>query len=212
MAPPPLSPPLCVLPPGSGPPRFVCYCESEDSGDGDGGGFNLYVTDAVELWSTCFSPDSLATLKTRFGLSGTEDIPSRFRAACQQQTVTVSLQQDRASMTLSGDTSALAFDLSKVPSPEAAPKLQALTLSLAERVYNLEKRLAVGCPCFLPAAEETSPKKNTHPAGPQFFLPEPDHQRGSSGLGVRRRCPGESLINPGFKSKKPAGGVDFDET
>lgn len=45
-------------------------------------------------------------------------------------------------MTLSGDTSALAFDLSKVPSPEAAPKLQALTLNLAERVYNLEKRLA----------------------------------------------------------------------
>ncbi|XP_075841527.1 protein PAXX isoform X1 [Microtus pennsylvanicus] len=202
MAPPPLSPPLCVLPPGSGPPRFVCYCESENSGDGDGGGFNLYVTDAAELWSTCFSPDSLATLKTRFGLSGTEDIPSRFRAACQQQAVTVSLQEDRASMTLSGDTSALAFDLSKVPSPEAAPKLQALTLSLAERVYNLEKRLA----------EETSPRKNTHPAGPQFFLPEPDHQRGSSGLGVRRRCPGESLINPGFKSKKPAGGVDFDET
>nr|XP_048282026.1 protein PAXX isoform X1 [Myodes glareolus] len=203
MAPPPLSPPLCVLPPGSGPPRFVCYCESEDSGDGDGGGFNLYVTDAAELWSTCFSPDSLATLKTRFGLSGTEDIPSRFRAACQQQAVTVSLQDDRASMTLSGDTSALAFDLSKVPSPEAAPKLQALTLSLAERVYNLEKQLA----------EETSPRKNTHPAGPHFFLPaEPEQQRGSSGLGVRRRCPGESLINPGFKSKKPAGGVDFDET
>lgn len=67
---------------------------------------------------------------------------SLLRAACQQQAVTVSLQDDRASMTLSGDTSALAFDLSKVPSPEAAPKLQALTLSLAERVYNLEKRLA----------------------------------------------------------------------
>ncbi|XP_036041115.1 protein PAXX isoform X2 [Onychomys torridus] len=207
MAPPSLSPPpLCILPPGSGPPRFVCYCELEDGGDPDGGGFNLYVTDAAELWSTCFSPDSLATLKARFGLSGTEDIPSRFRAACQQQAVTVSLQEDRALMTLSGDTSALTFDLSKVPRTEAAPKLQALTLSLAERVYNLERRLA--------AAEETatSPRKNTHPVGPQIFLPELDHQRGSSGLGVRRRCPGESLINPGFKSKKPAGGVDFDET
>lgn len=45
-------------------------------------------------------------------------------------------------MTLLGDTSALAFDLSKVPSPEAAPRLQALTLSLAERVCGLERRLA----------------------------------------------------------------------
>lgn len=108
-------------------------------------------------------------------------------------------------MTLSGDTSALAFDLSKVPSPEAATRLQALTLSLAEHVCNLERRLA--------AAEETttSPRKSTQPAGTQF-LPELDHQRGSSGSGVRRRCPGESLVNPGFKSKKPAGGVDFDET
>lgn len=163
------------------------------------------MTDAAELWSTCFSPDSLATLKARFGLSGTEDIHSRFRAACQQQAVTVRLQEDRALMTLSGDTSALAFDLSKVPSPEAAPRLQALTLSLAEHVCNLERRLA--------AAEETatSPRKSTQPAGTQF-LPELDHQRGSSGSGVRRRCPGESLVNPGFKSKKPAGGVDFDET
>lgn len=163
------------------------------------------MTDAAELWSTCFSPDSLARLKARFGLSGAEDIHSRFRAACQQQAVTVSLQEDRALITLSGDTPALAFDLSKVPSPEAAPRLQALTLSLAEHVCNLERRLA--------AAEETitSPKKNTQPAGTQF-LPELDHQRGSSGPGVRRRCPGESLINPGFKSKKPAAGVDFDET
>ncbi|EDL93581.1 similar to hypothetical protein MGC36831 (predicted), isoform CRA_c, partial [Rattus norvegicus] len=97
-------------------------------------------------------------------------------------------------MTLSGDTSALAFDLSKVPSPEAAPRLQALTLSLAEHVCNLERRLA--------ATEETaiSPRKSTQPAGTQF-LPELDHQRGSSGSGVRRRCPGESLVNPGFKSK-----------
>ncbi|XP_052037793.1 protein PAXX isoform X2 [Apodemus sylvaticus] len=207
MAPLPLSLPLCILPAGSGSPRLVCYCEPESGGDGDRDDFNLYVTDAAELWSTCFSPDSLATLKARFGLSGAADIHSRFRAACQQQAVTVSLQEDRASMTLSGDTSALAFDLSKVPSPEAAPRLQALTLSLAERVCNLERRLA--------AAEETttSPRKNSQPAGTQSFLPaELDHQRGSAGPGVRRRCPGESLINPGFKSKKPAGGVDFDET
>ncbi|XP_008840125.1 protein PAXX isoform X1 [Nannospalax galili] len=201
---PPQSPPLCTLPPDSDPPRFVCYCELEGSGDGGRGGFNLYVTDAVALWSTCFSPDSLAALKARFGLSGTEDITSRFRAACQQHTVTVHLKEDGASLTLSEDPSALAFDLSKVPGPEAATRLQALTLSLAERVCNLERQLA--------AAEEiaASPRKSPRPAGPQLFLPEPDHQRSGPGPGVRRRCPGESLINPGFKSKKPAGGVDFD--
>ncbi|XP_055456426.1 protein PAXX isoform X5 [Psammomys obesus] len=92
-------------------------------------------------------------------------------AACQQQAVTVSLQEDRALMTLSGDTSALTFDLSKVPSQEAALRLQALTLSLAERVCNLERRLA--------AAEETTarPRKNTQPAVPHLFLAEADSMR-----------------------------------
>ncbi|XP_043326159.1 protein PAXX isoform X8 [Cervus elaphus] len=177
MVPPPRWPPLCTLPPGPGPPRFVCYCEGEGGGPGEHGGFNLCVTDAAELWSTCFTPDRLAAL------------------------------EDRASLTLSGGPSALELDLSKVPGPEAASRLQALTLDLAERVCSLEQRLAAA------AAEEmaTSPRKSAWQAGPHLFLPDPDPQRGGPGPGVKRRCPGESLINPGFKSKKPAGGVDFDD-
>ncbi|XP_015361313.1 protein PAXX isoform X1 [Marmota marmota marmota] len=165
MVPPPLSPPLCTLPPGPGPPRFVCYCEREESGDADCGGFNLYVTDAAQLWSTSFSRDSLAALKARFGLSETEDITSRFRAACHHQGVTLSFQEDRASLTLSGGPSTLVFDLSKVPGIEAAPRLQALTLGLAERVCSLEQQLA--------AVEKTaaSPRKSPQPAGSQLFLP-----------------------------------------
>lgn len=119
--------------------------------------------------------------------------------------MTFTLQEDGASLSLSGGPSALGFDLSKVPGPEAASRLQALTLGLAERVCSLEQRLA--------AAEERaiSSRKSIRPAGPQQFLPDPDPQRGGPGLGARRRCPGESLINPGFKSKKPASGVDFDD-
>ncbi|XP_016042940.1 protein PAXX isoform X4 [Erinaceus europaeus] len=180
-----LSPPLCTLPPGPGPPRFVCYCEGEGSEDGDRGIFNLYVTDAEELWSTCFTPDSLAA---------------------------------------------------HVPGTEAAPRLQALTLGLAQRVCSLEQQLA--------EVKTYSPKKSSQLVGPSFFLPDLDIHRGGSGPGVKRRCPGESLINPGFKryppahpshlcpgsclrplpllahsqchplsspSKKPAGGVDFDD-
>lgn len=68
--------------------------------------------------------------------------PSSPRAACEQQAVTLTLQEDRASLTLSGGPSALELDLSKVPGPEAASRLQTLMLGLAERVCSLERRLA----------------------------------------------------------------------
>lgn len=107
--------------------------------------------------------------------------------------MTFTLQEDGASLSLSGGPSALGFDLSKVPGPEAASRLQALTLGLAERVCGLEQRLAGGsgggagaphsltsvvCPCLhscllSPAAEERaiSSRKSIRPAGPQQFLP-----------------------------------------
>ncbi|KAM9207254.1 protein PAXX isoform 2-T2 [Dugong dugon] len=128
MVPPPLSPPLCTLPAGPGPPRFVCYCEE----DGARGSFNLYVTDAAELWSTCFSPDNLPALKARFGLSAAEDITPRFRAACERQGVTLTLQEDIASLMLSGGPWTLTFDLSKLPrrqlpAPRRAPRGRGLS-------------------------------------------------------------------------------------
>ncbi|XP_008071006.1 protein PAXX, partial [Carlito syrichta] len=129
--------------------------------------------------------------KARFGLSAAEDLTPRLRAAFERQAVALTLQEDGASLTLSGGPSELTFDLFKVPGPEAAPRLQALTLGLAKRVCSLEQRLA--------AAEETaaSPRKSPRPSGRQLFLPDPEPQRGGPGPGIRRRCPGESLINPG---------------
>lgn len=79
----------------------------------------------------------------RVGLRGAQHL-SFARSACQQQAVTFTLQEDGATLSLSGGPSALGFDLSKVPGPEAASRLQALTLGLAERVCSLEQRLAGG--------------------------------------------------------------------
>ncbi|XP_006900714.1 PREDICTED: uncharacterized protein C9orf142 homolog [Elephantulus edwardii] len=197
--------PLCLLPAGPGPPRYVCYCEGEETGSSS---FSLYVTDAVELWGTCFPPDQLPALRARFGLGETEDISVRFRAACEQQSVTFALQEDIISLTFSVGSSTLTFDLLKLPGPDAGPRLQALMLGLAKRVCWLEEQLPS------PAAGEmsASPRKKPWQVRPQLFLPDQDPQRGGPGPGVRRRCPGESLVNPGFKSKKPASGVDFEDT
>ncbi|XP_036983691.2 protein PAXX isoform X4 [Artibeus jamaicensis] len=155
---PPLPPPLCTLPPGPGPPRFICYCEEEKAaGDSGQGGFNLYVTDAAELWSTCLTSEGLATLKAHFGLSAAEDVTPRFRAVFKQQAVTFTPQEDAASLTISGGPSTLDFELSKVPGPEAAPRLQALTLGLAERVCSLERQLACRLRGWVPAASPGAP-------------------------------------------------------
>lgn len=131
--------------------------------------------------------------------------PSFPRAACEQQAVAFTLQEDAAaSLTLAGGPWALDFDLTKVPGPEAASRLQALTLGLAERVCSLERRLTGGvgewaphslprvpsCLCFQswlfsPAAEETaaSPRKSPRLVGPQQFLPgETYHLRLRLGL------------------------------
>ncbi|XP_061335645.1 LOW QUALITY PROTEIN: protein PAXX [Pezoporus flaviventris] len=63
-------------------------------------------------------------------------------------------------------------------------------------------------------ASSCSPKKNTA-QNQQQFLPDPKpwKNRGAgSDLPARRKIPGESLINPGFKSKKAPSGVDFEDS
>ncbi|XP_040860540.1 protein PAXX isoform X3 [Ochotona curzoniae] len=133
------------------------------------------------------------------GPSAAQDTVALFRAACQQQAVTLTLQEDAAALTLSGVPPALTLDLRKVPAAEAAPRLQALTLGLAERVCSLERRLAA-----VETAAAPSPRKSPRPAGPGPLLPDVEPQRGGPGQRVRRRCPGESLINPGFKRSQRA--------
>lgn len=203
--------------------------------------------------------------------------PSIPRTACEQQAVAFTLQEDGASLTVSQGPLALDLNLSKVPGPEAATRLQALTLGLAERVCSLERRLTGGIGGGYPAASLGAPFPCLHswlfsqlqrrplpapgrvlgwwglsnsyqvrtvtvtgwgcahssvtqfpqnktqapeigsyverrvwtwdPPGfrcsPILFPPDPDPQRGVPGPGVRRRCPGESLINPGFKRCLP---------
>ncbi|XP_051832890.1 protein PAXX [Antechinus flavipes] len=205
---------LCVVPaPASGqePPRYLCYCEGPDAQGpdadlGETSTFNLYVTDALELWNTGFTPESLEKHKAQHDLDGAEDYSAWFRVARDQHTVSLTLKDDgSASLTLSREEKALTFELAKVPRSEAAPWLQALMLGLAEQACRLERQLAAL------KDEMPSPRKKPQTGRQQVFLPDPDFRRGAQGPATRKWMPGESLINPGFKSKKPASGVNFDD-
>ncbi|XP_046321683.1 protein PAXX isoform X3 [Marmota monax] len=182
MVPPPLSPPLCTLPPGPGPPRFVCYCEREESGDADCGGFNLYVTDAAQLWSTSFSRDSLAALKARFGLSETEDITSRFRGAINSGLRPLQGAGYRGSPQVAGTD----------PGPGRA-------------------RVQPGAATGSCGKDSCQPQEESPASGISTLLTRPrSPERWSWTWGqetVSRGIPHQPWLQ-----KKPAGGVDFDET
>ncbi|XP_014736585.1 PREDICTED: protein PAXX [Sturnus vulgaris] len=63
-------------------------------------------------------------------------------------------------------------------------------------------------------ASSCSPEKNAA-RSQQLFLPDssPRKSRASgSALPAKRKVPGESLINPGFKSKKAPSGVNFEDS
>ncbi|XP_007475463.1 protein PAXX isoform X1 [Monodelphis domestica] len=197
---------LCMVPASSGQglPRYVCYWEGPTE-PAETRAYNLYVTDALELWNTSFTPESLEKHKAQHGLDGAEDYSVWFRVASDRHTVSLTLKDDSSAyLTISRGAETLTFELSKVPSLEAAPQLQALMLGLAEQACRLEKQLAAL------KDESPSPRKKSQPGGQQLFLPDPDSRRSAPGPVMRKWMPGESLINPGFKSKKPASGVDFD--
>uniref|UniRef100_A0A6I8PHY3 PAXX non-homologous end joining factor n=1 Tax=Ornithorhynchus anatinus TaxID=9258 RepID=A0A6I8PHY3_ORNAN len=106
--------------------------------------------------------------------------------------------------------SGLTFELPKLPDSEARPRLQALMLELAERVRGLERRRLSGRDVLSPLSPRPACRV---PSRRVASLPaDSERRRGGSGPGTRKRMPGESLINPGFKSKKAPSGVDFDDS
>ncbi|XP_016157960.1 PREDICTED: protein PAXX isoform X3 [Ficedula albicollis] len=63
-------------------------------------------------------------------------------------------------------------------------------------------------------ASSCSPEKNAA-RSQQLFLPDPSPRKSRASdlaLPAKRKVPGESLINPGFKSKKAPSGVNFEDS
>ncbi|XP_039200901.1 protein PAXX [Crotalus tigris] len=179
--------------------RFLCFC-------GDGGASpRLHLTDACEFWSCSVPPEKLSGQEEP-GSPATGCL-SRLREILQGQMPILALHDSKATLQVQDGGQSVTFDLDQASLPEARRQLQDLTFGLVEQLQTLEKRLEEGTAAALAhrSPEKISPSQSL--LGADF---SPRKPRGGAGPS-KWRLPGESLINPGFRSKKTPTGVDFED-
>ncbi|NXN60818.1 PAXX protein, partial [Rynchops niger] len=169
----------------AGPGRYLCYCRP-----GPGPGGTVYVTDALEVWAGELGErPPLDCVRTGAGAGA---------GALGRGAAALSLGEGKATLQLREEARCSArcwaLELFKLPIAEARSQVQALVFGMAGRVESLERRLG-GLPkqladllqspsCLTLTEADPSPRKNR---GAGLALP------------AKRKIPGESLINPGFK-------------
>ncbi|NWW89105.1 PAXX protein, partial [Rhynochetos jubatus] len=130
------------------------------------------------------------------------------REALGRGAASLSLGEGKATLQLQEEAGCSTLHLFKLPIAEARSQLQALVFGMAGRIEILESRLEglwVDLEGIKAGGGWASPSR--------LCDPSPRKNRGAvSALLVKRKIPGESLINPGFKSKKTPSGVDFEDS
>ncbi|XP_053940359.1 protein PAXX isoform X4 [Cuculus canorus] len=190
---PPVPGPFRVL--RAGPGRFLCY--------GRAGGA-VRVTDGSDVWSG--GPENSASACR----CPPEEHSAKLREALGCGAVSLSLDEGSITLRLLEEASCVSLNLLKLPAAEARSQLQELFFDMAGCIESLERRMEV----LQTAVSPCSPEKNGA-WSQQLFLPDPSPRKSKgagSALPAKRKIPGESLINPGFKSKKAPSGVDFEDS
>ncbi|XP_016157961.1 PREDICTED: protein PAXX isoform X4 [Ficedula albicollis] len=187
--------PFYLLRAGTG--QFLCYWGSDGT---------VYVTDAVEVWAGEFGGcPALA------GRCPPEEHGAMLRAGLGRGAAALSLGRGSATLRLPEEPRCPALALTQLPAAEACSQLQALLFGMAGCIESLQRRLEVAVETL---ASSCSPEKNAA-RSQQLFLPDPSPRKSRASdlaLPAKRKVPGESLINPGFKSKKAPSGVNFEDS
>ncbi|XP_050190256.1 protein PAXX isoform X3 [Myiozetetes cayanensis] len=126
-----------------------------------------------------------------------EEHSAMLRAALGRGTAELSLGPGSATLRLPEEPRCPALALAQLPPAEARRQLQALVFGMAGCIETLERRLEA----VETLATSCSPQKNSAQSQ-QLFLPDPSPRKNraaGSALPAKRKVPGESLINPGFK-------------
>lgn len=185
--------------------RYICYSSSVD-----GDSYNVCVTNAIDVWSTRFTSDSLLDHKNKHDIGCSKEYDARLRDAFEHKAVSLSFQDSRGTLTVGEDVKKLTFSLYKLPLLEARFELQLLIFGLTDKVCSLGKELHAAEGAAACSPEMSQPPPQTQ----RLFMQEAESRkvmRNAVGGNIKKRGPGESLINPGRRKKQAASGVDFED-
>lgn len=185
---------LCTLTDKNDRSKYVCFTQKK------AGGLSIGLSNGEDVWRADVSEESLSQLKKRFLLKSTEDYALKLKGACGSGSAFVSLQEDGAVLHLDSEPADLNVSLSKLTDLEGRTELKDLLFKMAESLTQLDA--AGSTPSSSPA--KSLQKKNTG------FEPRKQQSSGPT-VAVRKRLPGDSIINPGTRRKRAATGVDFDD-
>uniref|UniRef100_A0A4W5PGQ0 PAXX non-homologous end joining factor n=1 Tax=Hucho hucho TaxID=62062 RepID=A0A4W5PGQ0_9TELE len=161
--------------------KFICYTHTDSEM------FNVGLTNASDVWSTDFTDETLNQFRQRFALKSTEDYIWKIRSACGSGTVSVSMQDSGAVLCVGTSPGDLSVTLSRLKQPEAKEKLRELLFRMADSLTRLDHT----------SPAPFSPGKSPHKRNTDFE-PRRQPQSGQT-LAVKKRLPGDSLINPGTR-------------
>ncbi|KAM6243531.1 protein PAXX [Porphyrio hochstetteri] len=195
------------------PPRRHRVCDRRAGGLGRGARLSLAARLPLPAGGARRKAEvGAAAAGTRPRCRGTPSAqPPPRRDALGRGAASLSLGEGQGTLRLPEDARCAALQLVKLPVAEARNQLQALVFGMAERIESLERHMEAVMETL---ASPCSPEKNTA-RSQQHYLPDPSSRKNrgaGSTLPARRKVPGESLINPGFKSKKAPSGVDFEDS
>ncbi|CAN2390218.1 PAXX [Pristimantis euphronides] len=182
--------------------RYLCFSRAQP-------GLRIHVTNGNEVWRTDAVEEALEDWDA-VHIGTSRHLVDNLREKFQNSPPLLEMQGSIAGLSFQVDSRKVTMDLLKLPISEARAQLQEVLFDLSDCVRNLEvllKEREAG------AASSTSPAKESQ-KNHLLLIPDVNTRKkgfqGSSAQ-VKKRLPGESLINPGCKSKKAAKGVDFEE-
>ncbi|KAM4020481.1 protein PAXX [Anomaloglossus baeobatrachus] len=194
---------LCSV--SHGGQRYLCLSKIQP-----GTSARIHVTNANEVWRTDPIEEAMEDWDAVRNVTS-RDLLEKLREKFQSSAPVLELQGSIASLSFQVDSRKVSLDLLKAPISEARALVQEVLFDLSDRVTSLEALLKEREDS---AATSVSPAKQSQKKHP-LLIPDMNARKkgyGGSSAQVKKRRPGESLINPGCKRKKAAQGVDFEES